>query len=208
MSDNIRWKWVPAALIWFLLVAILWQFGWLAGFVLGSLHAWRGNFILDMEYEDQYGETPYVWESAFMRRWFQTTDNGALPMWYIARVKDKGWSLKRALWDFCVIRNGFGGNPWNMRNFPGDEVLFKSDSGSCSRLSARFAYGFYEGKWMYLITQSKYQPWKMGVWLLREMKPTKKKPYRHFEIRHGFKFYPDREMADARFSVWDTGVRS
>lgn len=223
----IKWRWAPVALLWYLLTSILWVKGWLLGFVLGSWHAWRGNFR-ESPLPDEYGDASWEWDSAFMRRWFQTRDNQALPMWYRDYVKAAGkdWGIRRTLWDFCVMRNGFGGNPWNMRNFPGDEIVYKADAPTPRRLTERFVNArrglalaiaseydpslTYDAEptWYWLHTQSKTQPWKMGVWWLRKLKPTKEKPYRHFEIRHGFKFYPDREMSDARFSVWDTGVRS
>lgn len=206
----IKWRWAPVALLWYLLTSILWIVGWLVGFVLGSWHAWRGNFGLSLMRSFDDNLPVYQWKSAFMRRWFQTRDNGACPQWYLGRwMGTYEWTVRRAVWDFSVLRNGFGGNPWNMYNFPGDEVLYKSDNGSSTRLTVRLINDVNDGtpKRMYMITQSQYEPWKMGVWFLFP-RVSKEKPYRHFEIRHGYKFYPDRELDAARFSVWDTGPRS
>ena len=150
-------------------------------------------------------------------RFFSTWDNGACPLW--AR---EDWyadlPLWKALWKFSGLRNAFGGNPFNLYEVQPEKIRWVGTDPLVTDGALR------RGKFSWNITQYRYAvgfhmvwPWSDATRLrveravngIRQLfggAPIVIGNTAHFEVRHGWKLYPDRTTA-AVFSVWDTGPR-
>lgn len=146
----------------------------------------------------------YTWP--IMKYW-QTWDNGACAYWY--RRDRSNWPLWFCCWVYSGWRNAFGGNPFNLARVHPGLIKYRSDSGSNVRLTTRMIQDRARGETRrvyWLVTQFRF--WFTGVWILFpfHLKPGANNS--HFEIRHGWKLYPDATQATTMvFSLWDTGPR-
>jgi hypothetical protein len=162
----------------------------------------------------------YTWR--FMRHW-STYDNGACAAWYarekaVRRVRLFGRTLlefRCPLWVNCWVysgfRNAFGGNPFNLHGVPDPEVRW---AGSWQRLSNRMVNDRAAGRCRRLYWNvTSYKTWFCGVHVLIPFSTDPEAANSHFEIRHGWKLYPDASAYGgsgthtAVFSLWDTGPR-
>jgi hypothetical protein len=205
-----------SSVVWFFLafnVLVIWPLasvftllGTLIGIPIVAVTAALGK----MELKPGHQGPAWFFTVPWVARWFETPDNGALPLWY--DVACPGWWpawLRVTMW--CGFRNSFSGNPlhihtrvptsWagNTSNHPHKESLL-------------YFYNTGKYKWYWQVVE--YFGW-CGFWAAIKMGPLAqwffrklgRKPvgWAHWEIRFGWKGSP--EQVGASFTPWDCGPR-